>query len=82
MTKMATMPIYGINPLKIFPGTSGPIFTKLDKTHRRLKRIIFCSQMITWIDHELFYGMVKFFNLGFYMGKCDNHGYLEKYCIL
>ena len=26
LTKVAVMPIYGINPLKIFfPGTSGPI---------------------------------------------------------
>ena len=29
MTKMATMPIYGKNPSKIFSRTSGPIFTKL-----------------------------------------------------
>ena len=29
MTKMAAMHIYGKNPLNIFPGTSGPISTKL-----------------------------------------------------
>ena len=29
MTKMATMPIYGINPSKIFSGTGGPISKKL-----------------------------------------------------
>ena len=44
MTKMAAMPIYGINPLKIFfTGASGPILTKLGMKHRRLKLIIFCS---------------------------------------
>ena len=31
---------------------------------------------------DLFYGIVKFCNLGFYMEKCDNDGFLEKYCIL
>ena len=35
MTKMATMPIYGINPSKIFfSGTSGPILKKLGMKHR------------------------------------------------
>ena len=29
MTKMAAMPIYGINPSKIFSRTGGPIFTKI-----------------------------------------------------
>ena len=44
MTKMAAMPIYGINPLKIFvTGTSRSILTKLGMKHRRLKLVIFCS---------------------------------------
>ena len=44
MTKMAAMPIYGKNTLKIFfPGTSGLISTKLGMKHRRLRPIIFCS---------------------------------------
>ena len=38
MTKMATMPMYGINPSKIFfSGTSGPISKKLGMKHRWLK---------------------------------------------
>ena len=40
ITKMTAMPIYGINPLKIFQGTSGPILTKPGMKHR-LKLIIF-----------------------------------------
>ena len=41
MTKMAAMPIYGRNPLKIFfSGTSRPISTKLGMQHRGLKPII------------------------------------------
>ena len=43
MTKMATMPIYGKNPSKIFSGTSGPISTKLDMKHRGLQPIIVYS---------------------------------------
>ena len=44
LTKMAAMPIYGINPLKIFfSGTSRPNLTKLDKKHRRLRLIVFSS---------------------------------------
>ena len=35
MTKMATMPIYGINPSKIFfSGPGGPILKKLGMKHR------------------------------------------------
>ena len=41
MTKMAVMPIYGINTLKIFfPG--GPILMKLCMKHQRPKLFIFC----------------------------------------
>ena len=44
MTKLVAIPIYGINPLKIFfPGTIVPNLTKLGMKHRRLKHIIFCS---------------------------------------
>ena len=44
MTKMATMPIYGKNPSKIFcSGTGGPISTKLGMQYRGLQPIIVCS---------------------------------------
>ena len=33
MTKIATTPIYGKNPSKIFSGTGGPISTKLGMKH-------------------------------------------------
>ena len=51
-----------MNPLKIFPGTSWPIVTKLGMKHRRLKLIIFCSNdnpgltltyFIVWSNFEL-----------------------------
>ena len=44
MTKMATMPIYGKNPSKIFfSGTSGPISTNLGMKHHGPQPIIVCS---------------------------------------
>ena len=54
ITKMATMPIYGINPLKTFPGTSGPILTKLSMKHQRLRLIIFCSNDNSWLTLTYF----------------------------
>ena len=44
MTKMAAMPIYGKNPLKIFfSGTGRPISTKLGMLYRGLQSIIVYS---------------------------------------
>ena len=33
--------------------------------------------MMTWSDLDLYYGKVKFGNLDFSMGKCENSGFLE-----
>ena len=43
MIKMAAMPIYGKNPLKIFSGTGRSISTKHGMQHRGLQPIILCS---------------------------------------
>ena len=44
MTKMAPIPIYGKNTLKIFfPGTTGLSLMKLSMKHQRPKPFIFCS---------------------------------------
>ena len=63
MTKMAGMPIYGINPSKIFSGTGGPISKKLGVKHRWFMHYNVCinhdpvmtlTQFIarsTWVDH-------------------------------
>ena len=50
MTKMATMPIYGKNPSKIFSRTSGPISTKLEMYYWGLE------YYNVFINHDLFYG--------------------------
>ena len=69
MTKMAATPIYGKNPSKIFiSGTGGPNSTKLGMFYWGLKPIIVCSND----DPDLFYGKVKFGNLGFSIGKSEN----------
>ena len=44
VTKIAVMPIYGKNTLKIFfPGTTGQISIKLCMKHQRLKPFIICA---------------------------------------
>ena len=44
MTKMADMPIYGKNTLKIiFSGTTGQILMKLCMKHQRPKHFIICA---------------------------------------
>ena len=71
MTKMAATPIYGKNPSKIFfSRTGGPIFTKLGMQHRGLQ---------PWSDFDLFYGKVKFRNLGFSIGKSENSRFFRNY---
>ena len=83
MTKMAAMPIYGINPLKIFfSGTTWQILIKLCMKHQRPKPFIICANYDPGLTLTLFYGKVKFCNLGFYMGKRDNDGFFGNYCIL
>ena len=73
MTKMAARPIYGKNPSKIFFSRTGrPIFTKTwyvaswTPAHHNL------FKWWPWVDLDLFYGRVKFGNLGFSMGKSEN----------
>ena len=77
MTKMAAMSIYDINPLKtFFPGTSGPISTKLSMKHQT------CSNDYPGLTLTFFMARSNLTNLGFYMEKCDNYGLFENYCIL
>ena len=83
MTKMAAMPIYGKTLKIFFLGTTGQILMKLCMKHQRPKPfIINLSKLLPWVDLDLLYGKVKFWNLGFYMGKCDNDGFFGNYCIL
>ena len=49
---------------------------KLCMKHQIPKPFIFLFKI--WVDLDLFYGKVKFCNLGFYMEKCDDDGYLKK----
>ena len=49
---------------------------------QRPKPFTFCSNYDPGLTLDLFYGKVKFCNLGFYMGKCDNNGFFGHNCIL
>ena len=57
VTKMATMPIYDYNPLKIFSRTSGPVTFKLGMQHWGLGPYKVCSNEDPWLT--LTYFMVR-----------------------
>ena len=40
--------------------------------HERLKLMISCLNDIPSVDLDIVYSKVKFYNLGFFMEKCDN----------
>ena len=67
-----------VKTLKIFFfGTSEPISMKLRMLHLELLPIIVCSNDYRWLTMTLFYGMVKFSNLGFSIGKNENSDFSE-----
>ena len=73
MTKMAAMPTYGKNPLKIlFTGTGRPMFYE---TWYVASGTPAHHSLFKWwplSDLDLFYGKIKFGCLGFSMGKSEN----------
>ena len=78
MTKMAATPIYGKNPSKIFfSRTGGPIFTKLIASGTPAHHSLY--KWWPWSGLDLFYGKVKFGNLGFSIGKSENSGFFRNY---
>ena len=82
MTKMAAMPIYGKNTLKIFfLGTTGPIWMKLCMKYQRPK------PFITYANYDpgltlTYFMATSILQLRLYMGKCDIDGFFGIYCIL
>ena len=75
MTKMAAILVYGKIPLKVlFPRTRGMITRKLGMQHRAPSHhILFKSWPL--VDLDLFFGKVNFWNLRFYIEKCDSDGF-------
>ena len=71
ITKMAATPIYGKNPSKnFFSGTGVPISTKTwYVAPGDSQPIIVCSNDDPGVDLDLFYGKVKFGNLGLFYRK-------------
>ena len=42
----------------------------------------YMAKLLPWVDVDLFFGKVKFCNLGFYIEKCDSDGFFGNYCSL
>ena len=70
MTKMAAMPIYGINPLKIFSGTGGPISKKLRVKHLWLK------YYNVYINHDPVRTLTQFMARSIWVGHAFKWGKL------
>ena len=63
MSKMAAMPIYGKNTLKIFfPGTTGPILMRLSMKRQRPKPFIICANYDPGLTLTYFTAWSKFAN--------------------
>ena len=78
MTKMATTPIYGKNPSKIFfYGTGGLISMKLGIKHLGLQPIIVCSNDDPGVTLTYFTASSIFGNLGLSMGKGETANFQE-----
>ena len=61
MTRMAVLPIYGKNILKIFfPGTTGLILMKFCMKQQRPKPFIFCSNYYPWLTLNYFMARSNF----------------------
>ena len=81
MTKMAAMPIYGKNTLKIFfPGTTGLILMKLCMKYQRPKSFVICANYDPWLTLTYFTARLNL-QLMLYKGKCDIDGFNGMYCI-
>ena len=90
MTKMAATHLYGKNTSKIFfSGTHWPFPRNLVCSIMDSQPIIVCSNDDPGgVDHDLFYGKVKFGiingkvkfgNLGFFLGKIEKRGFFRNY---
>ena len=64
----------------VFPAGIGNIQKYQDFPN--LKPIKICSYDDPYVDLDLFYGKVKFCNLGFKMGQSDNDEFIGNYCSL
>ena len=80
MTKMAAMHIYGKTPLNLlryqwtdFHETWYMYVAFGTTAHHNL------FKLWPWADHDLFFGQVKFGDLGFSIWKNENSGYLRNF---
>ena len=81
LTKMAAMPIYGINPSKIFSGTGGPISKKLGVKHLWLKYYnvyINHDPVMTCINHYPVMTLTQFMARSIWVGHSFKWGKLLK----
>ena len=72
MNKMAAMPIYDKNPFKVFlPLNQWNNFNETWYVASGTTANQNLLKLLPWVDLDLFFGKVKFCNLGFYIEKCE-----------
>ena len=83
MTKMAAMPIYGKNPLKnLLSRNQWNDFNETWYVASGTQAHHYLFKLWPRVDLDLFYGKVKFCNIGFYIEKCNSDGFFGNYCSL
>ena len=79
MTKVAAMPIYGKTLLlrnwQADFHETWYVASGTPAHHSLFKRL-------PWSDLDIFYGKVRYGNLGFFIGKSGNSGFFKNYCSL
>ena len=83
MTKPAAMSVYGKKILLQFSSLE-PVeqFNETWYVESGTTAYHYLLKLLPWFDIDLFFGKVKFCNLGFYREKCDNDGFFENNCSL
>ena len=77
LTKMATTTIYGKNPSKI--SETGTNFHETWYVASGTPAHHSLFKWWPWVDLDLFYGKVKFGNLGFSIGKIEKSGFFRNH---
>ena len=81
MTKMAAIVKYIVKPIKDFlPWKQWNNFNETWYIASETTANYNLFRLLPWVDLDLFFGKVKFCNLGFYIKKCDSDGFFGNYC--
>ena len=82
MTKMAVMPIFGKTFKNLLLQNRKSYDSETWHAASGTQALQSIYKWLQWVDLDLFYGKVKFGNLGFSIGKSENSGFFRNNCCL